>query len=104
MKRYAYLVLICIVFLWITSAIAFESQVVKVNPKRANFTAEFFPPKIINVTDGVYVARGYNRDNPVLIEGTDGLIVIDPGESIPAAEIVKRRLTSIWTTFLLRNR
>jgi len=83
-------VLICIAFLWITSTTAFEPKEVKVNPKLANFTAEFFPAKIINVTDGVYVARGYNRDNPVLIEGTDGLIVIDPGESIPAAEIVKK--------------
>ncbi len=45
---------------------------------------------MLNVSDGVYVARGYNRDNPVLIEGTDGLIVIDPGESIIAAEIVKK--------------
>ena len=27
----------------------------------------FFPPAVIRVTDGVYVARGYNRDNPVLI-------------------------------------
>ena len=32
---------------------------------------------------------GYNRDNPVLIEGVNGLIVVDPGESIPAAQTVK---------------
>ncbi len=49
----------------------------------------FFPPAVIQVTDGVYVARGYNRDNPVLIEGNNGLIVVDPGESIPAAQTVK---------------
>lgn len=71
-------------------AAAFEPAVVATNPKLADFTADFFPPEVINVTDGVYVARGYNRDNPVLIEGTDGLIVIDPGESIIAAEIVKK--------------
>ncbi|NLD52980.1 MAG: MBL fold metallo-hydrolase, partial [Clostridiales bacterium] len=35
------------------------------------------------------VARGFNRDNPALIEGTDGLIIVDPGESIPAAQAVK---------------
>ncbi|MHC1755461.1 MAG: alkyl sulfatase dimerization domain-containing protein [Methanosarcina sp.] len=72
-----------------TSATAFEPEEVEVNPELENFTAQFLPPQILNVTDGVYVARGYNRDNPVLIEGTDGLIIIDPGESIPAAEVVK---------------
>ena len=44
---------------------------------------------MLKVTDSVWVARGYNRDNPVLIEGVDGLIVVDPGESIPAAQKVK---------------
>ena len=48
-----------------------------------------FHPQCYNVTDGVWVARGYNRDNPVLIEGVNGLIVVDPGESIPAAQKVK---------------
>ncbi len=33
--------------------------------------------------------RGYNRDNPVLIEGVDGLIVVDPGESIAAGQAAK---------------
>jgi alkyl sulfatase BDS1-like metallo-beta-lactamase superfamily hydrolase len=44
---------------------------------------------VIQVTDGVYIARGYSRDNPALIEGVNGLIVVDPGESIPAAQAVK---------------
>ena len=35
------------------------------------------------------VARGYNRDNPALIEGVNGLIVVDPGESIPGAQAAK---------------
>ncbi len=77
-------------FVCVTLAVGFEPSEVKTNPRLANFTADFFPPQIINVTDGVYVARGYNRDNPVLIEGKDGLIVVDPGESINAAEIVKK--------------
>jgi alkyl sulfatase BDS1-like metallo-beta-lactamase superfamily hydrolase len=84
------LMLFCAAFLCISSAMAFEPEVVATNPKLANFTAAFYPPQILNVTDGVYVACGYNRDNPVLIEGSDGLIVIDPGESIIAAEIVKK--------------
>lgn len=94
MKGSKYLVLLFVAFACVVClsslAAAFEPKEVKVNPKLENFTAGFFPPEIMNVTDGVYVSRGYNRDNPVLIEGTDGLIVIDPGESIPAAEIVKK--------------
>lgn len=91
MKFHTYLVLLLAVIASFSAlAAAFEPAVVATNPKLADFTADFFPPEVINVTDGVYVARGYNRDNPVLIEGTDGLIVIDPGESIIAAEIVKK--------------
>ncbi|WP_410508882.1 alkyl sulfatase dimerization domain-containing protein [Methanosarcina hadiensis] len=94
----AFVCMVCIS----SSATAFEPEKVGVNPELEDFTAGFFPPKILNVTDGVYVARGYNRDNPVLIEGTDGLIVIDPGESIPAAEIVKeaynKKLNNIFET------
>lgn len=67
----------------------YEPETVPVNPTLLVKYEEFFPPAVLNVTDGVWVARGYNRDNPVLIEGVDGLIVVDPGESIPAAQKVK---------------
>ena len=91
MKSRTCLVLLFVAFASILAlATAFEPEVVATNPKLASFTEAFYPPQVLNVTDGVYVARGYNRDNPVLIEGTDGLIVIDPGESITAAEIVKK--------------
>lgn len=62
---------------------------VPVHPTLLEKYEGFFPAAVITVTDGVHVARGYNRDNPTLIEGTNGLIVIDPGESIPAAQTVK---------------
>jgi alkyl sulfatase BDS1-like metallo-beta-lactamase superfamily hydrolase len=91
MKVSTYLVLFVVAVASISAlATAFEPKAIATNPKLANFTEAFYPPQVLNVTDGVYVARGYNRDNPVLIEGTDGLIVIDPGESITAAEIVKK--------------
>ncbi len=105
MKSSTCLVLLLVAFAFISaSATAFEPEVVDTNPKLADFTAAFFPPQVLNVTDGVYIARGYNRDNPVLIEGTDGLIVIDPGESIIAAEIVKKHSTTVWTIYLIENR
>lgn len=67
----------------------YEPETVPVNPTLLAKYEEFFPPAVLNVTDGVWIARGYNRDNPVLIEGVDGLIVVDPGESIAAAQKVK---------------
>jgi len=70
-------------------AVTFTPEAVPVHPTLKAKYEEFFPPAVIQVTEGVYVARGYNRDNPTLIEGVNGLIVIDPGESIPAAQIVK---------------
>jgi alkyl sulfatase BDS1-like metallo-beta-lactamase superfamily hydrolase len=85
---------ICIVvffcfFVAVSSAGAFDPVEVEVHPALQKIYDDFFPPTVIKVTDGVYVARGYNRDNPVLIEGPTGLIVIDPGESIYAAEEIK---------------
>ena len=93
MKFSTYMVLLFAAFVCMicisTSVTAFEPEKVEVNPELENFTAQFLPPQVLNVTDGVYVARGYNRDNPVLIEGKDGLIIVDPGESLQAAEVVK---------------
>jgi alkyl sulfatase BDS1-like metallo-beta-lactamase superfamily hydrolase len=73
-------VALCIVFLWISMASAFDPEVVEANPKLVNLSADWKPPTVYNVTDGVFVAVGYARANPVLIEGTDGLIIIDPAD------------------------
>jgi alkyl sulfatase BDS1-like metallo-beta-lactamase superfamily hydrolase len=103
MKKNICLALLLGVFLFTSTLAAYEPAAVPVDPALAAFEPaavpvhptllakyeEFFPPTVITVTDGVYVARGYNRDNPALIEGVNGLIVVDPGESIPAAQAVK---------------
>ncbi|HHU26075.1 MAG TPA: hypothetical protein GXZ56_05600, partial [Bacteroidales bacterium] len=47
----------------------YEPEAVPVHPTLLDKYKEFFPPAVLKVTDGVWVARGYNRDNPVLIEG-----------------------------------
>jgi len=72
-----------------TAAAGFEPPSVPVHPTLWESYVSFFPSAVLKVTDGVYVARGYNRDNPTLIEGVNGLIVIDPGESILAAQAAK---------------
>lgn len=86
------LLIIMITFSLVTTSVfakSLDPASVPVNPTLLEKYEEFFPPSIIRVTDGVYVACGYNRDNPTLIVGTDGLIIVDPGESIPAAEAIK---------------
>jgi len=81
--------IILLFFFWLSSASAFEPEAVGANPDLVALNAGWFPPTVYNVTEGVYVAVGYGRANPVLIEGTDGLIVVDPGESVTSAEMVK---------------
>jgi alkyl sulfatase BDS1-like metallo-beta-lactamase superfamily hydrolase len=47
-----------------------------------------FRPELIKVTDGVYVAVGYGIANSILLEGTDGDIVVDTMESVESAQKV----------------
>ncbi|MEM9540463.1 MAG: alkyl/aryl-sulfatase [Cyanobacteria bacterium P01_E01_bin.42] len=52
-------------------------------------------PKIIEVTSGVYVAVGNTRANIVLIEGNNGVIVVDTGDSIESANRVLSQFQKI---------
>ena len=52
---------------------AYEPEGIPVHPTLMDKYEGFFPPAVLPVTDGIWVARGYNRDNPVLIEGVDGM-------------------------------
>jgi alkyl sulfatase BDS1-like metallo-beta-lactamase superfamily hydrolase len=99
MKKLICLAVLLSVFAFTSTAAAYESEppkpppydpeAVPVNPTLLAKYKGFFPPEVLPVTDGVWVARGYNRDNPTLIEGSNGLIVVDPGESILAAQAAK---------------
>lgn len=102
-ERKQYIKILCsllsimIIFSMISTSVfaeVLDPEVVPVHPTLLEKYEGFFPAEVIRVTDGVYVARGYNRDNPTLVEGTDGLIVIDPGESVIAAQIVKDAFNS----------
>ncbi len=92
-SRLRFLVLLVMVIPLMAAQAVFAADrdpvTVPVHPTLLNKYEQFYPPTVITVTDGVYVARGYNRDNPTLIEGVNGLIVVDPGESIPAAQAAK---------------
>jgi alkyl sulfatase BDS1-like metallo-beta-lactamase superfamily hydrolase len=54
-----------------------------------------FRREVIRVTDGVYAAVGFGLANSVLIEGDDGVIIVDTMESAEAALPVKDAFTRI---------
>lgn len=66
------------------------------NPDLKAHTAEF-RQEVIKVTDGVYVAVGFGLANSVLLEGDDGVIIVDTMESAEAAKPVKEAFKNITT-------
>lgn len=56
---------------------------------------EQFKKEIIQVTRGIHVAVGYGLANAILIEGDDGVIIVDTLESAEAAAPVKAEFEKI---------
>jgi alkyl sulfatase BDS1-like metallo-beta-lactamase superfamily hydrolase len=65
-----------------------------VHPELQAHTAEF-RQEVIKVTDGVFVAVGFGLANSILIEGDDGVIIVDTMESRSEAEAVKAAFAEI---------
>ncbi|MCW9033735.1 MAG: alkyl/aryl-sulfatase [Rhodospirillales bacterium] len=57
-------------------------------------TAEFHK-EVIKVTEGVYVAVGYGLANSILLEGDDGVVIVDTMESNETARAVKADFAKI---------
>jgi alkyl sulfatase BDS1-like metallo-beta-lactamase superfamily hydrolase len=64
------------------------------HPDLAAHTEEF-RQEIINVSEGIYVAVGFGLANSIMIEGDDGVIIVDTMESAQAAARVKDAFASI---------
>lgn len=56
-----------------------------------------FRQEVIEVTEGVHVAVGFGLANSILIEGTDGVIIVDTTESGAAARAIKAEFDKITT-------
>lgn len=54
-----------------------------------------FAQGVVKVTDGVFVAIGYALANTIMIEGDDGVIIVDTTESMSAARDVKAEFDKI---------
>ncbi len=64
------------------------------NPDLALHSAEF-KRGVVRVTDGVHVAIGYGLANSILIEGENGVVIVDTMESAEAARPVKAAFDKI---------
>ncbi len=64
------------------------------NADLAAHSAEF-KQEVIKVTDGVYVAVGFGLANSILLEGQDGVVIVDTMESAEAALPVKEAFNKI---------
>ena len=54
-----------------------------------------FERGVVKVTDGVYVAIGYGIANSIMLEGDDGLVIVDTLESLEAAQEVAAEFRKI---------
>ncbi|MCP4605504.1 MAG: MBL fold metallo-hydrolase [Proteobacteria bacterium] len=71
-----------------------EPMAVGSNPDLSAHTTEF-KREVIKVTDGVYVAIGFALANSILLEGEDGVVIVDTLESEEAARAVKAAFNEI---------
>ncbi len=65
-----------------------------VHPTLAAHTAEF-EKRVYRVTEGVHVAVGYALANSILIEGDDGVIIVDVTGSVQTARAVRAEFEKI---------
>ncbi len=93
----AYLILILIGFILLSACAKEETPEpldVGTNPDLVAHSAEF-KQEVIKVTDGVYVAIGFGLANCILLEGDDGVVIVDAMESEEAAVPVKEAFSKI---------
>jgi len=59
-----------------------------IHPKLLATNDYWSPPEVHKVTDGVYVAVGYDLANSIMIEGDDGIIIVDTLSTYESAKKV----------------
>jgi alkyl sulfatase BDS1-like metallo-beta-lactamase superfamily hydrolase len=94
MRRYLSAVVVLVALPWLAAGDAVFAQEFAGREKLRAHSAEF-RQEVIKVTDGVYVAVGFSLANAILIEGSDGLIVVDTLTSISDARAVKAEFDKI---------
>ncbi len=57
-------------------------------PEALRAHSQLFEQGVVKVTDGVYVAIGYGLANSIMLEGNDGIIIVDTMETVDEGERV----------------
>jgi len=96
-SRHSYFALVAIGILILSACSGEDSpQSLKTtrHPDLGAHSAEF-RQEVIKVTEGVYVAVGFGLANCILLEGDDGVVIVDAMESVEAAVPVKAAFARI---------
>jgi len=91
MSKYRYflvVILFCVVSL---EALAQQSEATQ----RLLERNKMFEPEIIQVAENVYTSIGYQVSTNSMIVGDDGVIIIDPGQQVAAARLVRAEFEKI---------
>jgi alkyl sulfatase BDS1-like metallo-beta-lactamase superfamily hydrolase len=94
MRRHLSAVVVLLALSWLAASKAVFAQEFAGRDKLRAHSAEF-RQEVVKVTDGVYVAVGYSLANAILIEGPDGLVIVDTLTSINDARAVKAEFDKI---------
>ncbi len=54
-----------------------------------------FRREVVNVTEGVWVAVGFDLANAILLEGPEGLVIVDTGSGVAAAKAMRTAFDAI---------
>ncbi len=65
------------------------------SPQDLKAHSQEFRREVIKVTDGVYVASGFGIANSIMLEGDDGVIIVDVMETLESAETVAAEFRKI---------
>ena len=97
LKNQAHIAVIVIGFIFFSACVGDETPEplsVGSHSDLAAHSAEF-QQEVIKVTDGVYVAIGFGLANCILLEGDDGVVIVDAMESTEAAAVVKKAFAKL---------
>ncbi|WP_428310146.1 alkyl sulfatase dimerization domain-containing protein [Hydrocarboniphaga sp.] len=72
-----------------------QAPVAAPTPAALEAHSDEFKQQVVKVTDGVWVAIGYGIANSILLEGDDGVVIVDTMETREAAEQVRDEFRKI---------
>jgi alkyl sulfatase BDS1-like metallo-beta-lactamase superfamily hydrolase len=71
------------------------SEALTASPQDLKAHSAEFRREVIKVTDGVYVAVGYGIANSIMLEGDEGIIIVDVMETLESAQAVAAEFRKI---------